>query len=401
MKKIIKNLLLGFSIVVFSSSCSSSDDSSTDSTSQTGDYSNYDFYISEGSRGSGNGGISKNFIPLSGYERTITFYEDDPLKFKIYGSNIYTYSSKKYRTLDQNAPNYFSGTNFSGFVNKNNTTLYSNLGDGSSSVTDLQEAGSDVYVCTGYKFFEGGLGIDTAAKIGPKSKVYKNGSFVGNLIIPFNNWYYNSQGQVVNNYNSLTFINNMIVKGTTIYVAGFCYNIHNGNSMHYGFWVNGIFNEVYNGVYTTGFLPKLIIAENGDTYLGFSHGGKKRIFKGNTNIVTLDNVFFKDFGILGNDIISLGTFYDNLTNNYKLGVYKNGVMLANTGLYSSSNNTGDHKIKIIDNKIFICGSGINNEEKVAVYEFKLDSNLFVKVGTSGYGYAYNYVMIPDFEVIKK
>lgn len=387
-------------------SCSSSeDDTNGENTNENGGitnpYSSYDFYISEGSRGVNNGGISKNFNALAGYERIAAFYEDDPLAFKIYGNNIYTYGSKKYRTLVGNSPNYYAGTNFSGYLNKNNNTLYSDLGGGSSTITDMIEQGSDVIFCTGYKFFEGGQSIDHAAAIGLTSKVFKNGTLLYNLKSPFNNWYYNSQGQVINNYYTLIYINNIVVKGSDIYVAGFCYDLHNSTRIHYGYWKNGIFNDIYNNIYTTSFSPKLIVAENGDTYIGFSQGGKTHLYKNNINVKTTDDLFFKDFGLLGNDIYSIGSFYDKTTNGYKLGVYKNGIMQGSANLNSTSSYESNNKMQIIDNKIFICGSGINGEANIAVYEFNIDSKSFIKVGTSKYQYDYDTKIIGEFQIVKK
>ena len=387
---LIKNLAIILIIVtVFTtSSCSkSTDDANNDPPSEpSNEYANYDFYMSHQGCSIVNE-FSKNFLPIAGFTKAENFY--------VNGNNLYTFGAKKYRNNPQ-AGIYTKSDNFSGYINKNGNDIYENVGGNSSTVFGVQEVGADLYFVTGFKSQEGGVSVEQAVC---SPKVFKNGVLISTLQGPFNN----SSYLVTGNGNTLTYsyslaisISNIVVNGSNVIVSGSCQQFGNAITS-YGYWINGIYTESkrVSGV-NLYYINKVLVSDTGDVYNNFS--GSNALYKNNVNILnaSVNNVFIRDFGLLNNDVYFIGI---NYTNSYNLGIYKNGALECNV---AGVENNADYRIEIVDNKIFICGSTINGEDKMSVFEYKTATKTLDKVGSSPTPYqSCGAIRILNFQAKKK
>ncbi len=349
-------------------------------------YSNYNFYIADEGCAQNNA-FTKNFKPIAGFGKAESF--------NIIGNTIYTYGTKQYRFADPKSPNYVTGSNYGGYLNINGAEKYGDQGGLSQAVIGLQEVGSDVYFLTGQVFLDGGMSVEQAMVIQLPSKVYKNGTVLYDLSGPFNN-HYQKSGQTINNYKSLVFVKDMIIKGSNIYISGGCENGKNSDQVSFGYWKNGVYNELKRAIdrsLVNWF--KFFVSDNGDIYYGFNNGGVN-LFKNGTDLFngSLANKILRDFDVLNNDIYLLVEYYEN---GNRFGILKNGVLEYSCPV---SNSYDDYKIQVLDNKIFICGAGIELNEKTTVFEYKPSTKTLVKVGSTGTDYNCTVIRILDFQVTK-
>lgn len=386
MKNYFKSLFLS-TVVLFAFSCTknNTDPNNNNPSNPTNEYANYDFYIAD--RGcSVVDEFTKNFKPISGYDKAVNF--------NVIGNNLYTFGAKKYRN-DPVSGNYTISDNYSGFLSKNNTEIYTNIGGNSSSVIGVIEIGADLYFVTG---FESQDGIVSANSVQVAPKVYKNGILINTLSGPFNNRLLNNTGTgYVYSKSWGISISGILVNGNDVIVYGFCDDFD--SELHsYGYWKNGIYNEIKRINSRSGIL-KMLISESGDYYYYFSTGFLQNfLFKNNSEILNgvFNDVGIIDFGIFNNDLYSLGEYYDN---GRRLGIYKNGVLDNN---FSSDYTAFDYKMRVVDNKIFISGYGIDGNYKMSVFEYKPTTKKLVKIGDTGKDYqGCGSIRTLNFQVTKK
>ncbi len=383
MKNYFKSLFL-LTVVFYAISCTkkNTDPNNNNLSNPTNEYANYDFYLSD--RGcSVVDEFTKNFKPISGYDKAVNF--------NVIGNNLYTFGAKKYRNNPESGC-YTKSDNYSGFLSKNGTEIYTNVGGNSSSIVGVRENGVDLYFVTGFESQDGVVSV-TSIQVAPK--VYKNGTLMYTLSGPFNNGICNGSG---NTSKSLGIeISGILVNDNDVTVYGMCYNF-DSDIRSIGYWKNGIYFELKR-ISSLTIFKKMLISESGDYYYLF---GKDRInkqvflYKNNSDIlnnnVTLNDVGISDFGILNNDIYILGSYYDN---GYRLGIYKNGVLDYS---FSASNNV-EYKMVVEDGKIFITDISAS---KLCVFEYKLSTKKIVKIGDTGKEYqGCSAIRIPNFQVIKK
>jgi hypothetical protein len=387
MKTYLKLLFITM-VAVFTFSCSknNADPNNNNPSNPTNEYASYDFYLAD--RGcSIVDEFTKNFKPISGY--------DNAVNFNVIGNNLYTFGAKKYRNNPESGC-YTKTDNYSGFLSKNGTEIYTNIGGNSSSVIGVREIGADLYFVTGFKSQEG---VVSESTVQCTPKVYKNGILMYTLSGTFNFPICNGSG---NTSKSLGIeITGILVNGNDVIVYGSCYD-YNSDIISYGYWKNGVYFELKRIPVFFGYYSKAVISESGDIYYLFGKdqtNGRVFLYKNNSDIlnnnVTINNVGIKDFGILNNDIYILGRYYDN---GYYIGIYKNGVL--DYSFYAGD--LDDYKMDVVDNKIFISGYRINGDYKMSVFEYKLSTKKIVKVGDTGKDYqTCGAVNILNFQVIKK
>ncbi|MFY7965774.1 MAG: hypothetical protein ACOVO1_12820 [Chitinophagaceae bacterium] len=372
-------LLVTAVFLLFVISCTKNN---TTSTTPSSEYAGYDFYIA--GEGCGLNEFTKNFQKISGYDKAF--------RFNLVGNNIYTFGEKKYRSENSSLITYISGSNYSGFISKNNTEIFSNIGGKSSSVNAVQEVGGNIFFVTS-PYGEGATSTDVIRQHFPAAKVFKNGSVIDSLKGPFRNRdYYNK-----NNYYALVEARDIVIKASDVYVSGMCQNYKSSDTTSYGYWKNGIYKELKRGykhpvVYS---YTKFLISDIGDVYYGFQSSSGVTLFKNGTDLINgkLKNTYFYDFAFLNNDIYLLGDYYQN---GDKLGIYKNGILDYSTSIYPSSYD--NYKIQVLDGKIFICGAKIGTNTEMTVFEYKPISKTLVKVGNTGLDYQGCSVSVLDFQV---
>lgn len=390
MKKTLSLFLVSISLFLVSCSKKNSDPNSDTNIGPNSEYANYDFFIS--AKGCSQiDEFTKNFKPFGNFDKAENF--------TISGSNIYSYGTKKYRNESPNSGTYITGSNYGGYLNKNGSVLYSDLGGISNAVIDAQESQSNIYLITGYAFLDGGMSVDQAVKALPPTKIYKNGTEFGSLSGPFVNTYLTNTGPISSN-KSLINVSDLIIKGSDIYISGFCSKYSDYYEKSYGYWKNLVYNEVARIYANTPNGLKLIVRDNGDVYYGFGYNSNIRLYKNSVALTnwTLNGPAFRDFDILNDDVYLLANYYDNNDNNYKLGIYKNGILDYKT---IDANAYDTHKIHVVDNRIFICAYGLQSEYKIAVYEYKPTTKTLTKVGNTMSDLNCTNVNILDFFVKKK